>query len=189
MHGGQLVTAGAWFAADAWCHRLATGWWGSAAEPSPEVAEGVLSSPSAQVGGAHRTRVDCPTFNRWLPPGPRGNGLPRWLGEEPVAEGFLGMRIAVHLLVAGIQFYRWVLSPMKSALFGPVGRCRYEPSCSLYALQAVRRHGAVRGGWLALRRVASCHPYGGCGCDPVPARWTGWFVRPAEAESVAHPAR
>jgi putative membrane protein insertion efficiency factor len=75
------------------------------------------------------------------------------------------------ILIALIQCYRWVLSPAKAALFGPLGRCRFEPTCSNYALAAVRRHGALRGGWLAARRVCSCHPYGGCGYDPVPEQW------------------
>ncbi|HTT87725.1 MAG TPA: membrane protein insertion efficiency factor YidD [Acidimicrobiales bacterium] len=46
--------------------------------------------------------------------------------------------------------------------------CRYWPTCSNYALEAVERHGAGRGAWLALRRVARCHPWGGRGVDPVP---------------------
>lgn len=48
--------------------------------------------------------------------------------------------------------------------------CRFAPSCSAYAIEAVRAHGPARGGWLALRRVARCHPWGGCGHDPVPER-------------------
>ncbi|HSA12182.1 MAG TPA: membrane protein insertion efficiency factor YidD [Candidatus Paceibacterota bacterium] len=53
-------------------------------------------------------------------------------------------------------------------MFGPAGRCRFTPSCSEYAIDALRRHGAVAGTWLAVRRVARCHPWGGCGDDPVP---------------------
>ena len=52
-----------------------------------------------------------------------------------------------------------------------VGRpspCRFDPSCSTYALEALERHGAVRGSWLAVRRIARCHPWGGHGWDPVP---------------------
>ena len=47
--------------------------------------------------------------------------------------------------------------------------CRYQPTCSHYALGAVERHGARRGGWLALKRIGRCHPWGGSGWDPVPA--------------------
>jgi putative membrane protein insertion efficiency factor len=46
--------------------------------------------------------------------------------------------------------------------------CRYRPSCSAYAITALRRYGALRGSWLAAKRLARCHPWGGCGDDPVP---------------------
>ena len=75
---------------------------------------------------------------------------------------------AQHILIFGIGFYRWVISPAKSLLFGPLGRCRFTPSCSQYALDAIRRRGALTGGWLALRRLSRCHPWGACGHDPVP---------------------
>ena len=61
-----------------------------------------------------------------------------------------------------VQAYRYTLSP----IIGPV--CRYEPTCSQYALDALREHGALRGSWLAVRRIARCHPWGGFGYDPVP---------------------
>ncbi len=61
-----------------------------------------------------------------------------------------------------VHGYRLLLSPW-------IGHgCRFQPSCSAYALQALERHGAVRGGWLAARRVARCNPWGGDGYDPVP---------------------
>ncbi|MDZ4829144.1 MAG: membrane protein insertion efficiency factor YidD [Phycisphaerae bacterium] len=53
---------------------------------------------------------------------------------------------------------------------GPLlgGHCRFNPSCSFYGLEALRRHGALRGSWLTVRRVVRCHPWGGHGHDPVP---------------------
>ena len=61
-----------------------------------------------------------------------------------------------------IRFYRLVISP----LIGP--SCRYHPTCSAYALEALAKHGAFRGTWLAAKRIARCHPWGGIGHDPVP---------------------
>jgi hypothetical protein len=66
------------------------------------------------------------------------------------------------LLALPVRAYRLALSPL-------VGRsCRYAPTCSAYALEALATHGAARGAWLAARRVARCHPWGGSGFDPVP---------------------
>ena len=56
----------------------------------------------------------------------------------------------------------------QAARAGRPSPCRYVPSCSTYALEAVERHGAVKGSWLALRRLGRCHPWGGFGFDPVP---------------------
>lgn len=58
----------------------------------------------------------------------------------------------------------WQLGP--SLILPP--SCRYSPSCSAYAIEALRRYGAAKGGWLAVRRIARCHPWGGHGYDPVP---------------------
>jgi putative membrane protein insertion efficiency factor len=66
------------------------------------------------------------------------------------------------LLLALIGFYRQWISP----LLGP--RCRFIPSCSAYGLEAIRRHGALRGSWLTGKRLLRCHPWTPCGCDPVP---------------------
>lgn len=86
------------------------------------------------------------------------------------------MNPAQIILIALVRIYRWVLSPAKTLLFGPLGRCRFTPTCSAYALQAVREQGAWRGTWLTLKRLARCHPWGGCGLDPVPSRKVnaGW---------------
>ena len=80
------------------------------------------------------------------------------------------MNPAQFILVSAVRVYRWVLSPAKTALFGPLGRCRFTPTCSQYALEAIQRYGALRGSWLALRRLGRCHPWGTCGHDPVPER-------------------
>lgn len=69
---------------------------------------------------------------------------------------------AGRVLVGAVRAYQAVLSPW----LGPA--CRYAPSCSHYATEAIRRHGAARGSWLALRRIGRCHPLGGSGWDPVP---------------------
>lgn len=66
------------------------------------------------------------------------------------------------LLIVLLRGYRAVVSP----LYGQV--CRYHPSCSAYALEAVTVHGSVRGSWLAARRVGRCHPWAAGGYDPVP---------------------
>ncbi|MEN9774971.1 MAG: hypothetical protein RL322_2041 [Pseudomonadota bacterium] len=66
------------------------------------------------------------------------------------------------MLIAPIRFYRYAISP----LFAP--RCRFFPSCSDYALQAISAHGSCCGLKLALSRVARCHPWGGSGVDEVP---------------------
>ena len=58
----------------------------------------------------------------------------------------------------------WQLGP--SVILPP--SCRYSPSCSAYAIEAISRYGALKGGWLAARRLLRCHPWGGSGCDPVP---------------------
>lgn len=75
------------------------------------------------------------------------------------------------LLIAALKGYRLAISP----LYGQV--CRYYPSCSAYALRAVEHHGALRGSWLAVRRLGRCHPWCAGGVDLVPSadnfRWWG----------------
>ncbi|HIZ15429.1 MAG TPA: membrane protein insertion efficiency factor YidD [Candidatus Tidjanibacter faecipullorum] len=71
-------------------------------------------------------------------------------------------KIAVFPLVVLVKFYQNCISP-----FTPPS-CRYTPTCSEYALQALRKYGPFKGGWLALKRILRCHPWGGHGYDPVP---------------------
>ncbi len=74
------------------------------------------------------------------------------------------MSVPARILLALIGAYRALLSPLLGR------RCRYEPTCSAYAAEAVRRFGAVRGAWMALARVARCHPWAVGGIDRVPEK-------------------
>lgn len=72
------------------------------------------------------------------------------------------MRIARHIAILPIRFYQWFISPLLPA------NCRYRPTCSEYAAEAISTHGPARGAWLTARRLLRCHPWGGSGYDPVP---------------------
>ena len=74
------------------------------------------------------------------------------------------MRLATVAAIGLIRIYQWLISPLLPRA------CRFAPSCSDYAAEAIALHGAGRGGWLALRRLLRCHPWGGEGFDPVPQR-------------------
>jgi len=65
-------------------------------------------------------------------------------------------------LIQIVRFYRFAISPWLG------GNCRFEPTCSSYAIEALRVHGLFRGTWLAVKRIGRCHPWGGEGYDPVP---------------------
>lgn len=69
-------------------------------------------------------------------------------------------------LIALVRFYQLAISPWTPA------SCRFTPTCSAYAIEALSRHGSMRGGWLVLRRIGRCHPWGGHGFDPVPSATT-----------------
>lgn len=66
------------------------------------------------------------------------------------------------LLLIPIRTYKYAISPLTA------GRCRFFPTCSTYAEEAIIKHGALRGGYLATKRILRCHPWGGMGYDPVP---------------------
>lgn len=67
-----------------------------------------------------------------------------------------------NILIGAVRFYQGAISPLFPSC------CRFTPTCSQYAVEALRRHGALKGCWLALKRIARCHPWGGSGYDPVP---------------------
>lgn len=73
--------------------------------------------------------------------------------------------MATRLLLAAVRFYRQGVGPFLTS------GCRFAPGCSAYAEEALGEHGSLKGGWLTLRRLARCHPFGGRGFDPVPATY------------------
>jgi putative membrane protein insertion efficiency factor len=89
-------------------------------------------------------------------------------GSAPAAQS-----AASRVLVGLVRGYQLCLSPWLG------GRCRHVPSCSAYAIEALRRFGALSGGWLALKRLARCHPWGTSGYDPVPETRADSRGRPA----------
>ena len=72
-------------------------------------------------------------------------------------------RLLAQPLIWLVKLYRVAISPWLG------GNCRFDPTCSNYAIEALQRHGVLRGSWLAARRIARCHPWGGSGYDPVPS--------------------
>ena len=71
-------------------------------------------------------------------------------------------KLAIFIVLLPVRFYRLFISPLFPSF------CRYTPSCSEYAVQAVQKHGPFKGSWLAIKRILRCHPWGGHGYDPVP---------------------
>ncbi|MCH7783792.1 MAG: membrane protein insertion efficiency factor YidD [Bacteroidetes bacterium] len=71
-------------------------------------------------------------------------------------------RILTYPFVILIRGYQILLSPIFPST------CRYHPTCSQYSIEALRTHGLFKGGWLALKRISNCHPWGGSGHDPIP---------------------
>lgn len=88
--------------------------------------------------------------------------VPRRAAPTPARLG-----VAQRVALAPLRFYRRFLSPLK-----PVPSCRFHPTCSSYAVEAVQVHGALRGLWMALMRLLRCHPFHPGGFDPVPPRTT-----------------
>lgn len=74
---------------------------------------------------------------------------------------YLG-KLLSKLFILLIRFYQLSISPMLGQ------NCRYDPTCSQYAIEALKKYGVLKGGWLGIKRISSCHPWGGHGHDPVP---------------------
>jgi len=75
-------------------------------------------------------------------------------------------RLIIGLMMLPIHGYRVFISPLIGA------QCRFAPTCSAFALEALQTHGAIKGGYLTIKRLGKCHPWGGSGVDPVPKRKT-----------------
>jgi putative membrane protein insertion efficiency factor len=71
-------------------------------------------------------------------------------------------KLILKILIGLVRLYQGMISPFLGA------KCRYDPTCSNYAVDALKKHGIFRGSWLSLKRFMSCHPWGGKGYDPVP---------------------
>ena len=102
---------------------------------------------------------------------------------EPAGTARVWRQLPARLLIGLISGYRMFVSP----LLGP--RCRFYPSCSAYALEAIRVHGAARGSWLAVRRIGRCHPFHPGGLDPVPPARIREGGQPADVEADPHDRR
>ena len=95
------------------------------------------------------------------------------------------MSVPARLMVRAVRGYQRTLSPLKAA-----PTCRFTPTCSEYAAQAIEQHGAIRGGWLSLRRIARCQPFNAGGYDPVPppVAKSARLHRPAKTPAGQPPA-
>ena len=71
-------------------------------------------------------------------------------------------KIISFILISIVKFYQYVISPILPS------SCRYTPSCSIYSIEAIKKHGPIKGSYLSIKRIISCNPWGGHGHDPVP---------------------
>ncbi|NCW88101.1 MAG: membrane protein insertion efficiency factor YidD [Chitinophagia bacterium] len=89
------------------------------------------------------------------------NSIP-FLQKNPTNISLFIKRILILPFLVLIKLYQWVLSPW----IGP--KCRYTPTCSHYTVEALQKHGLLKGLWLSIKRISRCHPWGSSGYDPVP---------------------
>ena len=126
------------------------------AKPMPKLSETICRS-SAELGCCRQHEVE----DLALKPFP----LRAWK---------LRALIVISLPLLGVLLvYRILVSPLKSIIFGSSARCRFTPSCSAYAYEAIQIHGPFSGVWLGIKRLIRCQPWGGTGHDPVPRRING----------------
>jgi len=84
-------------------------------------------------------------------------------------------KLLIWLLIIPVKLYQWFISPLLPRT------CRYQPTCSEYAIESLRVHGPIKGLFLGTKRILSCHPWGGQGYDPVPPRGTPVFTHKKES--------
>lgn len=86
-------------------------------------------------------------------------------------------KIIEFIVLLPVYFYRYAISPLTPP------SCRYSPTCSLYAIEAVKKHGVLKGVYLGTKRILSCNPWGGSGYDPVPEEFS-WRKKKQDIESI-----
>jgi putative membrane protein insertion efficiency factor len=86
-----------------------------------------------------------------------------------------------HILIFAVRVYRLTVSPVPAILFGANSGCRFTPTCSQFAMEAVRERGALTGTILAAKRICRCHPWGECGHDPVPKSNSEFGIRNSQS--------
>ena len=154
-----------------WGHRQPQGGRRSDPHAHPPAAPRNLPAASTRVEPVRRPDPYRPALDCCHESSDRRAGLP---GRPPTGRiaapgSNRAMNPARAILGFLLRAYQRFVSPVLTAIFGPMGfGCRYEPTCSQYALEAIQTHGVLRGTWLAGRRLCRCHPWGGCGPDPVP---------------------
>src|SRR5580698_9617385 len=135
----------------------------------------MFSAAPARLGQAGGFGAGCAPFHRGEKNG--GSGIGSAESPPPGATRRVRpMNIAQQALILLLRVYQKVLSPILLAVLGPSARCRFSPSCSQYALEAVRLHGAIMGGALGVRRLCRCHPWGDCGEDRPPSAPLNWSL-------------
>lgn len=95
-------------------------------------------------------------------------------------------RLPARLLISAVRVYQKLVSPVLPVVLGPNCGCRFYPTCSHYAVEALRSHGALGGGWLTLKRLLRCTPLHPGGLDPVPLRPVCVRVKPTPTQTLSH---
>lgn len=185
MPGFELDASQRRFAQSGWRRHFARGRQRRPAESRPSPLARMLPCAPALSRSTRGSRAGGAAFDRRSFDGsgserfPGGTAAGGIVGRAQRERNFWSaMNPAQHLLVLALRIYRWGISPFLSAVSGPLGLgCRFTPTCSAYAVEAIRAHGAWRGVTLAIRRLGRCHPWGGCGCDPVPPKLNAGISR------------